>query len=91
MTKHSPPRSASPRAQHPADFEPGTLHDDTLIGATKAARFLGLADSSFYLLRKKMGSDFPCPTVTVGRPRYRVGALREWLRRMESASDGGAE
>jgi len=76
--------------KHPPEFKPAELHDDTLIGATQAARFLGLADSSFYLLRKKMGSDFPRPTVVVGRPRYRVGALRDWLRRMESDNGGDA-
>ena len=68
----------------PPCFKPAELHDDTLIGATKAAQFLGLADSSFYLLRQRMGADFPKPTLIIGRPRYRVGALREWLRRMEA-------
>ncbi len=72
------------------DFDPGALHDDMLVGSAKAARFLGLPDSTFFMLRKKMGRDFPRPAITSGRPRYRVGALREWLRRMESESNGGA-
>lgn len=88
MTKYSAPRSASPRAQHHPESDPGTLHDDALIGPGKAARFLQLPDSTFYLLRKRMGRDFPRPVITCGRPRYRVGTLREWLRRMESANEG---
>ncbi len=81
-------RSASPRAQRPAEFDPGSLHDDALIGPGKAARFLQLPDSTFYLLRKKLGRDFPRAVLTCGRPRYRVGTLREWLRKMESANAG---
>ena len=88
--KHSAPRSASPRAQHPNDFNPGALHDDALIGSAKDARFLGLPDSTFFLLRKRMGRDFPRPVIACGRPRYRVGALREWMRRMEAENGGKA-
>jgi len=90
MKTHTSPRSASPRAQYSTDFDPGALHDDALIGSAKAARFLGLPDSTFFLLRKKMGRDFPRPVITCGRPRYRVGSLREWLRHMESTNGGDA-
>jgi predicted DNA-binding transcriptional regulator AlpA len=90
MPKHSAPRSAPPRPQHPVDSDPGALHDDALIGSSKAARFLGLPESTFFLIRKKMGRDFPRPVITCGRPRYRVGTLREWLRRMESENGGNA-
>lgn len=86
MKKTTQRRSASPRAQYPTDFDPGALHDDALIGSTKAARFLGLPNSTFFLIRKKMGRDFPRAVITCGRPRYRVGALRDWLRKMESAA-----
>lgn len=72
----------------PPEFDPGTLHDDALIGSSKAARFLALPDSTFFLLRKRMGRDFPRPVITFGRPRYRVGSLREWLRKMEAANNG---
>lgn len=85
-----PERSASPRVRHPAEIDSGALHDDALIGSSKAALFLQLPDSTFYLLRKRLGRDFPRPVIACGRPRYRVGALREWMRRMESASDGDA-
>jgi|ACXJ01.1.fsa_nt_gi predicted DNA-binding transcriptional regulator AlpA len=74
------------RQPTPAEFDLGALHDDALLGSSKAARFLQLPDSTFYLLRKKMGRDFPRPVLTCGRPRYRVGTLREWLRRLESQS-----
>lgn len=84
----SPRRCASSRAQPPTDFDPAALHDDMLVGSAKAARFLGLPDSTFFLIRKKMGRDFPRPVLTCGRPRYRVGALREWMRKMEAANDG---
>jgi hypothetical protein len=89
MTKNFTPRSASPRAQHPNDFDPGAMHDDLLIGSTKTARFLGLPDSTFFLLRKRLGRNFPLPAIACGRPRWRVGALREWMRKMEN-SEGGA-
>lgn len=72
------------------EFDPGALHDDMLIGSAKAARFLGLPDSTFFLIRKKMGRDFPRPVIACGRPRYRVGALREWMRKMESENGEGA-
>ena len=88
--KHTHPRPAFARAQHPNDFDPGALHDDMLIGSAKAARFLGLPDSTFFLIRKKMGRDFPHPVITCGRPRYRVGSLREWLRKMESSNEESA-
>ncbi|MGC8509007.1 MAG: helix-turn-helix transcriptional regulator [Thiomonas sp.] len=74
----------------PPEFDAGKLHDDVLIGSSKTARFLGLPDSTFFLLRKRMGRDFPRPVITCGRPRWRVGALREWMRRMESSNGGDA-
>ena len=89
MKKTTPRRPASQRAQHSTDFDPGALHDDALIGSAKAARFLGLPDSTFFLIRKKMGRNFPHPVITCGRPRYRVGSLREWMRRLENANGGG--
>ncbi len=88
--KHSASRSAALRAQHPNDFDPGAMHDDLLIGSAKAARFLGLPDSTFFLLRKRMGQNFPRPVIACGRPRYRVGSLREWLRKLESSNDESA-
>lgn len=86
--KHTHTRPASARAQRSNDFDPGALHDDALIGSSKTAQFLGLPDSTFFLLRKRMGRDFPRPVITCGRPRWRVGALRDWMRRMESANSG---
>jgi predicted DNA-binding transcriptional regulator AlpA len=87
----TPEHSASPRAQHPAaDFDPSKLHDDALISPGKAAAFLGLAESSFYLLRRQLGRDFPRPTICVGRPRYRVGAIREWLKRQQEAAEAAS-
>lgn len=90
MTK-SNLRRAPDAPVHPPAFDPGMLHDDSLLGSSKAARFLGLPDSTFFLLRKRMGREFPRPVITCGRPRYRVGALREWLRRLEANSPEGGK
>jgi hypothetical protein len=38
-----------------------------------------------------MGRDFPRPVLVVGRPRYRVGSLREWLHRLESVDSGSEQ
>lgn len=91
MTKHTSRRSVSPRAQNHAEFDPGQLHDDALVGSAKAAKFLGLPESTFFLVRKRMGRDFPRPVLVVGRPRYRVGSLREWLHRLESVDSGSEQ
>jgi hypothetical protein len=60
--RYSPLRSASPRAHHPQEFDPGKLHDDSLIGSSKVAQFLGLPDSTFFLIRNLLsahrGRDF---------------------------------
>lgn len=85
MTKSKLRRKPDAHARSP-EFDPGALHDDLLIGSAKTARFLGLPDSTFFMLRKRLGQDFPRPAITCGRPRYRVGSLREWLRKMESAN-----
>lgn len=88
ILSHATSEPAPPLIPARTEFDPGALHDDALLGSSNAARFLQLPDSTFYLLRKKLGRDFPRPVITCGRPRYRVGSLREWLRKMEAAHDG---
>ena len=84
MSRKSPP----PITEAQVRF--GAFHDDTLLGATRTAQFLGLPNSTFYALRERLGRDFPRPVLAIGRPRYRVGSLRAWLRQMERGNTESA-
>jgi len=62
------------------------LPDDALLNTRGIIELLGIPASSYFAWRKRLGSNFPAPAMAGPRPRWRVGTLRAWLRRMESAN-----
>ncbi len=64
---------------------PAILTPDTLLRNEQAAALLNVPLSTFHLLRKKCGRDFPRPVRIGARLRWRWGALQTWIHAQEAA------